>query len=92
MSDDRLEVRFMHPTRSGDIYTARVSGDCTAERAVASLQSSKTGPFLAPAPEGQPYVLVHDKSKKELTPSTTMRQAQVASGDLLRVTQMHQGA
>jgi len=89
--DDKLRIVVSHP-RTSETFEADVSPRCPARVVLTSLQSEATGPFLEQAPAGQPYALVLSKSGRQLTPNTTMEDAEVVDGDQLEVQQMGQGA
>jgi hypothetical protein len=88
---DTITVRFLHP-RASTAFPAALLPDVTGQEALQNLQSSATGPFLEPAPAGNPYTLVLTRTKTSIPAHMSMAEVGVHDGDEVQIGQDGQGA
>lgn len=92
MSKRRLY--FTHP-RSSERYEAVVADECPVRVILQGLQApdaTEHGPFLDPAPNGRPYVIILARTQQQLSPETTMAEVAARDDDVFEIQQMGQGA
>lgn len=91
--NNKVGVTFKHPRDNARNFEAEISLQCTGQRAIDGLLlGDEHGPFLEPAPQGQPYELVLKRTSSTITPNMTFAQAGVEDGEVIEVRQAGQGA
>ncbi len=85
MTDQTLEVHFMHPHTS-KILVADLSPLCTGHDALQALLTGQGGnaPFLK-QDGGQTYDLSLERTKKAITPNMTFQEAGVMDRDIIKI-------
>jgi hypothetical protein len=83
-----MKVDFLHP-RDSRAFPAEVEQDTTAKTCLDQLTVEC---FIEPAPKGRPYALVVQRTRQQMLPEMTMRDAGVQNNDALAILQQEQGA
>jgi hypothetical protein len=94
MTEEIIEVRFIHPTISGDDLTADISNLCTGQEVLQELMrdADGSGAFLAPLRADQTYALSVRRTEREIAPDMTFAEAGVMNGDDIVVGESMVGA
>jgi hypothetical protein len=94
MTNQTVDVTFMHPRDSSQTLAADIGVDVTAQEVIDELMrdADGTGPFLPPLEVGEDYLLSLKRTKKAISPDMTFAQAGVTTGDAIAVVKNAIGA